>query len=429
MTARAPAPPLPTAAEPGTAPSGARLRRGRAPGGSLCILDRRHPGIAPGSILRTLEDALSGRGGYLNRGRNSICYRTTLENEHGAREEVLLKEPALDGYRTNPDATFAGEARMLATLSGLAARGIPRLVARVRYGATHYLIATFVAGDCPDPLRNPLSRARLDDLVWKLFLLDREGFIHYDLQAPNILLCGSEAGLIDFEFAGRADPCAVYGPEAGRASEDYNVSDNPHYPVRSCICNFEFRTVYPYMEALGATRSAQAAGRFFRSYLGSKARYREYARGHFETLLRTRAGDIGRGSGRDPGYVASELGKAIAYEGVLERVLENPAPDVLAMEYGVMRYRYLLFHRDYNGAPADMRGEYRKFAGMACRARAACGAGDRLRAAYFCGAMEILRRLRRKAESRPRGAPQGAPDGTGAADGSFSPARLPRTVL
>ena len=63
-------------------------------------------------------------------------------------------------------------------------------------------------------------------------------------------------------------------PQATSAyCEDFNASPNPHFPARTNVANFEFRTLAAYLAGLARSTSAANADEFFRDYLRVKSRY------------------------------------------------------------------------------------------------------------------------------------------------------------
>ncbi len=289
-------------------------------------------------LQRIADGAMAGRHAICGASRNSICYKISA-GMHGSACAVL-KQAGLAAGRTNPDHTFKHEADNLMRLAGLEIPGCPVLLARFRSRGTYYLLLTFVPGEHPHPCNLPLKKTLLRQLFDTFFLMDRSGFIHYDLQASNIVLSQDRAGLIDFEFAGQASPLAE---QDDAYLCDYNICSNPAIPLRSCVCNFEFRTLFRYLAALRSTAPAGDVLAFARTYLGCRADYHARMAAHFAAA-----------AGNRRGRPAQRLRRASRHEERLAALLRNPSAGVLTAEYLVMKLRFELFERDFNACAYDL---------------------------------------------------------------------------
>jgi tRNA A-37 threonylcarbamoyl transferase component Bud32 len=334
---------------------------------------------------------------YLSTGANSICYRAILREEDGAERDVIVKKALLDGTRTNPDTTFVREAHLLGLLRQINIQDVPALIGRFQYRNRYYLLVGFVPGCHPDAVYNPFLPDHLSDLFQKLARLDSAGFIHYDLQIPNILLNGNRVGIIDFEFGEQVDPTENYREDKEVFCEDYNVSSNPYFPIRSSLSNFEFRSLYGYLQKLCSDVSKDAARHFLFQYLACRRFYHHAFRNDLEVLRDNGADLVSRQSKRPLLEVLDLLDGAIAYEQILSRLYINPSPQIATCEYLIMKYRYCLFNRDFNDRSVNMDPLYesslRQISVFAQNSRTA---GELEQTEYFLNMIGTLRKLRVK---------------------------------
>jgi tRNA A-37 threonylcarbamoyl transferase component Bud32 len=333
----------------------------------------------------------------LGNGVNSICYKTTMKGQDGIERDVILKEARLNSSRTNPDTTFRQEADLLLRLTGITIQDVPAVIGRFQYGNRHFLVVSFVPGCHPHVIHNPFLSGHLTDLSRKLFLLDSGGFIHYDLQIPNILLDRNRVGLIDFEFGEQIDPTEAYLEEKKVFYEDYNVSVNPYFPMRSSLSNFEFRSLFDYLQKLCLTVSKSAATSFLHTFLENKSLYHRMFCDHLNIFKKKRITDISRNSKRTLWEVARLMNKAIAYEGVLSDLYADATREIASCEYMLMKYRYCLFNRDFNQLTVNMESLYRSsFKRMNLFASASESAGQVAHTEYFKNMLATFEKLRVK---------------------------------
>jgi predicted Ser/Thr protein kinase len=177
------------------------------------LLDTGEETITQNQLTQVVHALSREECAFLGRGANSVCYKIAIAGKETEDGEIILKKAALNKGRTNADMTFAEEARQLATLSRIGIPNMPSLVGRFKYRGNYYLLSRFVPGSHPDALLNPFQPIHLDRLFKILFLMDRSGFVHYDLQASNILLTEEDVGFIDFEFAEQINLLATYHPK------------------------------------------------------------------------------------------------------------------------------------------------------------------------------------------------------------------------
>jgi predicted Ser/Thr protein kinase len=301
--------------------------------------------VSARDCARAIGAIADGRAAELARDRNSTCYVVRWAGGAGPAGDVVVKVPRLGDQRTNPDHTFAGEAAMLARLPATGIGNASQLVARVVAGGRHYLFVTHLEGDHPDPIAAPLAPVHLAALLDSFAAMERKGLLHYDLKPANILVRGDAVAFLDFEFARFEPDLDVYAPSRHGFCDDFNVSGNPHFPARTNVANFEFRTLHRYCEGLRTAESAAAAERFFVGYLVRRANYHA---ARAEDLAARATADADRIAAR-AALAADEarrrLAEAAAYERLRAELLAAPSAEVAAIEWAVIAFRRDVFDR------------------------------------------------------------------------------------
>lgn len=313
--------------------------------GTFVILDCGATEIAAAEIRKAIRHVQDGEIDEIARDRNSVCYRVPLGSKSGATEIALVKVPRPGPHRTNSDATFSGEATIIARLPEAGVGCAYRLLARARLDEVHFLLTTYIPGDHPDPRHHPLDERRLEGLFDTLFTMDCQGLMHYDLKPQNILFDSDRHGLIDFEFA-RFEPWHdAYAKTAKTYCEDYNASPNPHFPGRTNVANFEFRTLSAYLNYLARVMSDKCADDILSVYLQAKSRY--YARiGHFLAELPAESTErLAAPAGIAPRDAARRLGDAAAFSERLAVVLRAASKPIREIERALMDFRRHVFER------------------------------------------------------------------------------------
>jgi hypothetical protein len=104
-----------------------RIARGAT---RACRIVERGARVNRNAIVEVVNAIVAGELPEIARDRNAICYRAALIDRSGASRTVIVKAPRPGPQRTNADATFAGEASVLARLPAAAIAGAPELLAR-----------------------------------------------------------------------------------------------------------------------------------------------------------------------------------------------------------------------------------------------------------------------------------------------------------
>lgn len=286
---------------------------------------------------------MDGLVAELARDRNSICYRVQLARNNGSSGAAIVKIPRTGPQRTNADTTFAWEAGILASLPAKGITGAPSFLGRVAAGGMHFLFMDEALGKHPDPRTNPLDEHQLRAILDHLYVMDRQGFMHYDLKFANILVKGERVAFIDFEFARFWDYRNVYTPLNEAFCEDFNVSSNPFFPARSNVANFEFRALHRYLCDIAATQS-NANVRLL-DWLHGKSTYHRKMAGFFTELAETSVRHIALASVITIDEARRRLCAAAAHESILAGMFEQPHDSVARIERLLMAFRNAVFER------------------------------------------------------------------------------------
>ena len=309
------------------------------------ILDAGLLHVARCEFASAIWSILGGQVAEFARDRNAICYRVCLSGRNGETGTAIVKVPRPGPQRTNDDATFAWEAEMLATLPAMGITDAPALLGRIAAAGSHFLFMTELTGKHPDPRMHPLDARQLRVILDRLYVMDRQGFMHYDLKAANILVDGDRVGFIDFEFARFVDCCNTYAPAIVVFCEDFNVSGNPFFPARSNVANFEFRAFHRYLLELGAVQSAAASNTLLRDWLRGKSAYHWRMAAFLAELAETSVERIAIAGGITTDKARETLLAAATHESLLAMLFKHPPDVVVRVERSLMAFRCAVFER------------------------------------------------------------------------------------
>lgn len=286
---------------------------------------------------------MDGLVAELARDRNAICYRVQLARNNGTSGIAIVKMPRMGPQRTNADTTFAWEAGILASLPAKGITGAPSLLGRVAAAGMHFLFMDEAPGRHPDSWTNPLDGQQLRAILDHLYVMDSQGFMHYDLKFANILVKGEHVEFIDFEFARFWDYRNVYTPLNEAFCEDFNVSSNPFFPARSNVANFEFRALHRYLCDIAATQSNVNARLL--DWMHAKSTYHRKMTGFFTELAETSSRHIALTSVITIDEARRRLCAAAAHESLLAGLFEQPHVTVERVESLLMAFRCAVFER------------------------------------------------------------------------------------
>ncbi len=317
----------------------------REGGVDVAICDRGALPIAAAEIRRAIRMVLEGEVTEFARDRNSLCYLVLLSVGGGVSRPAVVKAPRPGPQRTNLDVTFADEAALLASLPQAGIGNAHRLLARARAGDAHFLLTTHLPGVHPHPSQHPLNTPQLHGIFDTLFAMDCQGLMHYDLKPGNLLLDGKRHGLIDFEFARFEAWQDAYAPATATYCEDFNVSPNPHFPSRTNVANFEFRTLSGYLSGLAQATSTTGAREFLRCYLQVKSRYHERMGQFLANLAPESVDKMAKQGGMAVRDVRRRLGEAAAFADRLVALMRNASGPVADLEHSLMAFRQCVFER------------------------------------------------------------------------------------
>jgi hypothetical protein len=169
--------------------------------------------------------------------------------------------------------------------------------------------------------------------------------MHYDLKPANILQDGDRHGLIDFEFSRFEAWHDAYAKATSMYCEDFNVSANPHFPARTNVANFEFRTLAAYLAGLARSTSAANADEILRAHLRVKARYHARMGQFLADLAPDAIERLAARAGIAARDVARRLGEAAAFADRLAGELHDPSEPVLDLERTLIAFRQNVFER------------------------------------------------------------------------------------
>jgi predicted Ser/Thr protein kinase len=307
------------------------------------LLDEGTDRIDCRELAGAVQLILDGLVAELARDRNAVCYRVQLARNNGNSGAAIVKAPRMGPQRTNADTTFGWEAGIMALLPAKGITGAPLLLGRVAAAGTHFLFMNEARGRHPDPWNNPLEGQQLRAILDHLYVMDSQGFMHYDLKFANILVEGEHVAFIDFEFARFWDYRNVYTPLNEAFCVDFNVSSNPFFPTRSNVANFEFRALHRYLCDVAATQSS--ANVRLLDWLRGKSTYHRKMAGFFMELAETSVRHIALTSAVTLDEARGRLCAAAAHESMLAGLFEQPHAAVARVERLLMAFRCAVFER------------------------------------------------------------------------------------
>ena len=199
-----------------------------------------------------------------------------------------------------------------------------------------------------------MDSGTLAAIVDSLLGMDCAGLIHYDLKPANILINGRRAGFLDFEFSRFECWADAYAPGKRAFCDDFNVGLNPHFPARSNLANFEFRTLSRYCQVLDET-VAPRQPRCLRAYLGQRSRYHFGRAAWLSARAEQGVAAIAAASGQAPEFVRISLGAAVSFEQELAELTIAADDELIAVERSLMDYRRQVFERDTKAAGDTLR--------------------------------------------------------------------------
>ena len=239
---------------------------------------------------------------------------------------------------------------MLVMLPAAGITDAPILLTRIGAAGSYFLFMTELSGKHPDPRMYPLDARQLCAILDRLFMMDRLGFMHYDLKTANILIDNDRVGFIDFEFARFENCCNAVVPTNTAFCEDFNVSGNPFYPARSNVVNFEFRALHRYLLELDTIHSAAAANVLFRDWLRGKSAYHQQMADFFVKLSEASVERVTLAGGITTNKARGTLLAAATHESLLAMLFKHPCDVVAKIERSLMAFRYAVFEQQVTEA-------------------------------------------------------------------------------
>ncbi len=303
----------------------------------------------------------------LGKGKNSLCYKTKISDKTGELIDIAVKTRIINP-KTNPDMTFENEALALKKINPINIGNSQKMFFRFEKDGKYYLVTNIVRGIHPHCMENPFTPIHLDIILNHCFELDKNYFLHSDLKARNLLTGENHVGLIDFEFTNHIEKNAILKVLSRQNKEfccDYNVCSNPYFLIRSNLSNFEFRTLYKYINDINKAFSEEKADEFFVCYLKKKSKYHEKWANFIEETGVNNISEMA-----DYGHIsiakAEEIiYKAVNHERIAAKILANPDKEIIGTEFAKIYLRYAVFENNYNNRIPDIRelylNAYKKF--------------------------------------------------------------------
>jgi len=234
----------------------------------------------------------------------------------------------------------------------------------------YYLAMNIINGKAID--KDNLTSSSLTSIVQNLFNLEKEGIVHFDLQNENILIeNNNKARIIDFGSFAILDndgniiysesnlrdenpskyfsELSIGAPAQQKRARNFisknaivfieTQKNNPYTNFHSNIQNFEYRTLHDILMDKAKT-NPQESKDFFKSYLQTKAAtFHSQMKGFLSSI---EIDDFVRpeDNPEDIQSAKTSLQKAIRYEEISEKILENPTENVIKTELAKMQLRY-----------------------------------------------------------------------------------------
>lgn len=254
-------------------------------------------------LRKELETFSDGRKNaeYLGKGVFSAAY--ILKQ----MPNVVVKESF------NKDETFQKEQENLELIPE-SVKNTQKLVARAfdDEKMTYYLLSSKVDGVSPDPHQNPWTRNHLRNMFYTMFLMDKNGFYHGDLNNGNMKLTGDGGvNLIDFQWSHKAKQTDFFKENPKSILPDFIPCENSQM--------FEMAELPYYLNKMDSQYEAK---QFLNTYLQEKSNYHKMRYGFICNLAANQKSKAN--------YLAIEEAKA--FEKAQSAVFENPNENVLRLE-------------------------------------------------------------------------------------------------
>jgi len=349
---------------------------------SCLVLDAGSHEVDERELARAVGEVAAGRATELARDRNAVAYRLRLATRDRRSCPAVVKVARDWSERTNPDTTFATEARVLRALPDAGIGGGPRLLARVLAGGRHYLFMAEVQGEHPHPGTRPLDAGTLTAIADLLFEMDVKGLMHYDLKLSNVLVDDARVSFVDYEFARFHVWDDAYGKAGAAFCRDFNVSPNPIVPSRSNVANFEFRALHHYLDE-SARLSPGAEWEVLRLWLHAKSRYHQRMADRLRGAGKSEALRFAPARGTVVAGALERLRRGARHESLLARLFRQSGDRVVRIERLLIAYRCAVFERHRSDVERLQRA-------VRSDLDAVTAQGDGLPAAYRNGVVRVL---------------------------------------
>ena len=188
----------------------------------------------------------------------------------------------------------------------------------------YYLISSLKKGSPINFHNNPLSLSKIEGVLDSLFELDKALIYHQDLNNSNILLDGTNANIIDYQWSKKFHPASPYINER-------NALFFPEGVIPSNVEHYESTGFASYLNKYFASNGQSQTRNFLKDYLIKKSEYHHRRYRFFKDYLAQK------------GLISKDMENALKFERALYKVYENPTEDVLDIE--LMRMEFLRAHK------------------------------------------------------------------------------------
>ena len=314
-------------------------------------------------------------------GTNSICYK--MKASDGKNYAIRFFKPDAKNYGN--DSTYEKEAFALKKFRESGVKDSQELIDVFEKDGKHYIVTSLATGKPLNPAEGRiLTPEQTKDVLKKLTLMDKSGFMQYDAQIENIFYDANTAKLIDFggftvsvQDKATLDELAQKGlrfdynsfypsfsslkegdikkfnlenalkttkPYLGFSDIDiFHISgnSNPHFSAFSNISNFEYRSLFYHLFDVANTKNPQTSMDILKAYLKEKGQEYHKSMAQYFDLLDV--SEVSKACELDEATIAQRIKNAADYEKMMAKILtdENLSPEVLKTELAKLQIKWV----------------------------------------------------------------------------------------